>query len=82
MGEAVQFKNGHQTINAYDASGRKLSTFNIIIPQTNAPIIVAENTIRDFHLYYDCVDTEGIHHFNNIEYTSYSYYAYLTVFRL
>ena len=49
MGEAVQFKDGHQTINAYDASGRKLSTFNIIIvPQKIAPIIVADNTIRNF----------------------------------
>jgi RHS repeat-associated protein len=65
--EIIQFKNGNQIRNLYDAGGQKLSTRNYTVYDYTLQPIVAENTIRDVML-SDEVYVEGKDYTGNVEY--------------
>ncbi|MBV5343904.1 hypothetical protein JZU68_10010, partial [bacterium] len=78
MPEIVQFKNGNQIRNLYDASGQKLSTRNVTIAYFITEPIIAEEDIYDL---YDMAQDneeiyiEGTEYIGNVEYSHFeSYY--------
>jgi len=64
--EIIQFKNGNQIRNTYDASGQKLKTRNYTVYHNIQPI-VAENTIIDV-MTNDEVYVDGTDYIGNAEY--------------
>ena len=76
--EIIQFKNGNQIRNLYDASGQKLSTRNVTIAYFITEPIIAEEDIYD--LYEMAQDNEeiyieGTEYIGNVEYSHFeSYY--------
>ena len=71
--EIIQFKNGNQITNTYDAGGQKLKTRYYTVYNYATQPIVAENTIRDFQL-NDEVYVDGTDYVNNAEYNYYAEY--------
>jgi len=76
--EIIQFKNGNQIRNLYDASGQKLSTRNVTIAYFITEPIIAEEDIYDL---YDMAQDneeiyiEGTEYIGNVEYSHFeSYY--------
>ena len=65
--EIIQFKNGNQIRNLYDASGQKLQTRNYTVYDYTLQPIVAENTIRDVFLNEE-VYVNGTDYIGNVEY--------------
>jgi hypothetical protein len=65
--EIIQFKNGNQIRNTYDASGQKLKTRNYTVIDYTLQPIVAENTIRDVMLSEE-VYVVGSDYIGNVEY--------------
>lgn len=71
--EIVQFKNGNQITNTYDAGGQKLRTrFYTVYNYATQPM-VADNTIRDLQL-NDEVYADGTDYVGNVEYNYYAEY--------
>jgi len=76
--EIIQFKNGNQIRNLYDASGQKLKTQNVTIAYYVTQPIISENQIYDL---YDMAQEneeiylEGTEYIGNVEYSHFeSYY--------
>jgi RHS repeat-associated protein len=76
--EIIQFKNGNQIRNTYDASGQKLKTQNVTIQYYYTQPIISENQIYDL---YDMAQDneeiyiEGTEYIGNVEYSHFeSYY--------
>ncbi|MDO9155122.1 MAG: DUF6443 domain-containing protein [Paludibacter sp.] len=65
--EIIQFKNGNQIRNTYDANGQKLKTRNYTVYDYTLQPIVAENTIRDVFLNEE-VYVDGTDYVGNVEY--------------
>jgi len=71
--EVIQFKNGNQLRNLYDASGQKLRTRSYTVYDYLQPII-AEGTTRDVMTFSDVYE-EGTEYIGNVEYSLlYNYY--------
>ncbi len=65
--DIIQFKNGNQIINKYDAGGRKLSSIYFTLLYTiNDP--VSEGEILDLHYDTDIIDEDGTSYVDNIMY--------------
>ncbi len=69
--DTIQFKNGNQIINQYDAAGRKLSTryYTILIPEY-VPLINTLTPGKTIKLAYnmDIIDETGTFYVDNVEY--------------
>ena len=74
--EIIQFKNGNQIRNLYDASGQKLQTRNITLNYSlNAPVTVKTILTTGFDPSKgDDVYIEGTDYCGNVEYSYYNYY--------
>ncbi|MDP3445346.1 MAG: hypothetical protein Q8T08_21005, partial [Ignavibacteria bacterium] len=71
MPDTIQFKDGHQIINLYDASGRKLSTRNYtILIRSEVPMVnsLQQGQVLDLNYNMDIIDETGTFYVDNIEY--------------
>jgi len=69
--EIVQFKDGHQIINAYDASGKKLSSrYYTILMRSQVPVVNTLQPGQVLSLQYemDYIGETGTFYLGNIEY--------------
>ncbi|VBB45388.1 conserved exported hypothetical protein [uncultured Paludibacter sp.] len=69
--EVVQFKDGHQIINQYDASGKKLSSrYYTILMKSEVPVINTLQVGQVLNLQYnmDIIDETGTFYVDNFEY--------------
>lgn len=84
--DIIQFRNGNQIINTYDASGRKLkSQYCSPISSILGPITASVGEVLDFSIYPDYyIEKDVISHVNNFEYKLMEphYYNYLILGRI
>lgn len=69
--EVIQFKDGHQIINAYDASGQKLSSryYTVMLP-TEVPLSTLQpGDVLDLQYNMDIIDETGTFYVDNKEYS-------------
>lgn len=66
--DIIQFKNGNQIINKYDAGGRKLTTdYFTMLPDVNAPVI-NEGEVCNWKSNWDMATQTGVVFVDNFEY--------------
>ncbi|MDD2797225.1 MAG: DUF6443 domain-containing protein [Bacteroidales bacterium] len=68
--DTIQFKNGNQITNKYDASGRKLKTdyFTMEVPLSNP---MTPGSVGNWAWTWDVIDETGTDYIDNFEYTTY-----------
>ena len=69
--EVIQFKDGHQIINAYDASGQKLSSryYTVMLP-TEVPLSTLQpGDVLNLQYNMDIIDETGTFYVDNKEYS-------------
>ena len=69
--DTIQFKNGHQIINKYDASGKKLSTrYYTVLVTAQVPLVSTLTPGKTIKLQYDMdiIDETGTFYVDNFEY--------------
>ncbi len=65
--DTIQFRNGNQIVNRYDAGGRKLASLHYTLLYT-LPAPLAEGEVLQLYYDMDFVDETGTFHVDNIEY--------------
>ena len=65
--DTIQFKNGNQIVNKYDAGGRKLSTLYYTL-QYILPVPLTEGEVLELYYSMDIIDETGTFYVDNIEY--------------
>jgi RHS repeat-associated protein len=65
--DTIQFRNGNQIVNKYDAGGRKLASLHYTLLYT-LPAPLTEGEVLQLYYDMDFVDETGTFHVDNIEY--------------